>query len=324
MRYKPGSRCTILYQLEYAAEAATHHNVPQAVVAKTHHGDKGKHAYAVMRDLWNSPLSTSREVTIAEPLVYIAEVKLLMQRAIRGERTLKELLVSSLRASTPQAISELEAYLRKAAIGLAELHRCGVSRGERVAWEDELAEIREHSARLAVAMPHLGDALTPLLARLEVLAAQCPADPAVPSHRSFRLAQVLLDHGQIGFIDFDGFCQAEPSLDLAMFLTQIRHFGSTLNADEGDENQEIRDQQTSLTHLNRLEAVCQVFLSEYTARLPVSPQRLALWETLDLLAILQGSWIKVKPGRLSSTLVLLERHLRANGFVDGSASWSVE
>jgi hypothetical protein len=37
----------------------------------------------------------------------------------------------------------------------------------------------------------------------------------------------------------------------------------------------------------------------------------ALWERLELLALVLNCWIKVKPVRLSNTLLMLERHLLA-------------
>jgi hypothetical protein len=52
-----------------------------------------------------------------------------------------------------------------------------------------------------------------------------------------------------------------------------------------------------------------VFLDEYTSVMPVSRHRIALWEALDLIALLQGTWTKIKPARLDDTLFLLERHL---------------
>ncbi|MCX6047996.1 MAG: hypothetical protein NT075_23085 [Chloroflexi bacterium] len=67
MRYKPGSRCTILYHLAYPPALAQGQAWPAVVVAKTHHGAKGQNAYAGMQALWNSPLGTSRTVTIAKP-----------------------------------------------------------------------------------------------------------------------------------------------------------------------------------------------------------------------------------------------------------------
>ena len=48
-----------------------------------------------------------------------------------------------------------------------------------------------------------------------------PAGPLVATHRSFRPAQILVDHDDIAFIDFDGFCQSEAGLDLALFRTTL-------------------------------------------------------------------------------------------------------
>lgn len=48
MRYKPGSRCTILYHLAYGANAEPG---PPLVVAKTYHRFQGANAYQGMRAL---------------------------------------------------------------------------------------------------------------------------------------------------------------------------------------------------------------------------------------------------------------------------------
>ena len=42
MRYTPGSRCTILYRLQYPADLAAGRDWPAIVVAKTYKGGKGK------------------------------------------------------------------------------------------------------------------------------------------------------------------------------------------------------------------------------------------------------------------------------------------
>src|SRR5206468_8377657 len=67
-RYKPNSRCTIRYHLEYPADLAAARHWPALVVAKTYHDDRGQNTYAAMRALWDSPLAESGAVSIAEPL----------------------------------------------------------------------------------------------------------------------------------------------------------------------------------------------------------------------------------------------------------------
>jgi aminoglycoside phosphotransferase (APT) family kinase protein len=317
MRYKPGSRCTILYRLEYPAERAAGHTWPAIVVAKTYRRDKGENkglnAYNGMRALWDSPLGRSSAVTIAEPLAYLTELNVLLQGPIREETTLKELIRAALRADTPEAIAELHDYMRKTAIGLAELHTCGVRYGETVTWEDEFEEVRQRYARLSIPIPQLAGVATALLERLDALAATYPADPARPAHRSFRPAQVLLHQGRIGFIDFDGFCQAEPALDLALFMAKIKQTGlSKVDIDEDEADDELLDEPTRLQRLARMEAACDLFLSTYAVRAPVSRQRVVLWEALDLFALVLGCWTKIKTARLRDSMLLLERHLRAN------------
>jgi len=312
MRYKPGSRCTILYRLQYAPEDAER-GWPDVVVAKTYHGDKGRIAYEGMRGLWDSALAHSEDVTIAEPLAFISEMNVLVQGPIREEQTLQDLIRSALHTGTPEARAELDKFMGQAAIGLVALHRSGVRSGEMRVWEDEFAEVDEDVERLAAAVPQLDGAAAPLLARVESLASLRPADSPVPTHGTFRPAQVLLHQGRIGFIDFDGFCQAEPALDLALFLGKIHAIGlGTSELDDEDEDGQSVDRAALLALLEQTEAICETFLAEYERHLPVSRQRVALWETLNLLTLVLHCWTKVKPARLDTNMLLLERHLESS------------
>ncbi len=324
-RYKPGSRCTILYQLEYQAEVAQAHNWPTVVVAKTYRGDKGQNAYAGMQALWQSPLGSSHTVGIAEPLAYLPDLNVLVQGPLREEMTLKELIRHGLHAAgrtlapgEPVVDPELARYICKTAAGLAELHQCGVHYGESITWENELTKIYAQRAKLAKPLPQLADLAEDLLGHLQTLAASQPADPLAPAHRSFRPAQVLLAGGEIGFIDFDGFCQAEPALDIALFMTTIKNLSVNKSSveEEDEEEGEATDAQvnaeTRLARLTQAEAICELFLSEYEKHAPVSRPRILLWETLDLLSLVLGSWTKLKLARLDTCLFMLERHLMAN------------
>lgn len=315
MRYKPGSRCTILYRLTYAPDAPGHTAWPTVVVAKTHRGDEGKIAYEGMKALWESPLQKSHTVAIAEPLAYIPEVSLLIQGPIREEQTLKQALRTALRVNSPEGWATFNGYLRKTAIGLAELHQCGVTTGETVTWEDELDDILKQQAKLATPIPQLAELARPLLDYLQHLDSLYPAEPPQPAHRSFRPAQVLLYQGEIGFIDFDGFCQAEPAMDIALFLTTVKKI--VLNQlpaeeDEDDEENEILDNATRNARMAQAEEICETFMQAYEQHASVSRQRIALWEALDLLSLLIGSWTKIKLTRIENCIFSLEHHFAMN------------
>ena len=300
-RYNPGSRCTVVYRLAYGPEAEGK-GWPEVVVAKIHWGDKGRIAYQGMRALWESELRWSTAVTIAEPLGFLPEPRVLIQRAVPGKLTLSDLLKSSLPGGRPEAMEELRELLVKTARGLAALHACS-AHGTIYVWEQQMAEIRGRIVQLATWVPGFDGALEPALARLDALAASHAPQRPVPSHRSFRPAQVLLHEGHIAFIDFDGFCEAEPAVDLALFRATIKQNVMRLGSLE-------EPPEPSLELLSELDGLCDLFLDEYERMAPVSRARVALWETLYLLESVLNSGTKLQPDRLEGGMALLERRLR--------------
>ncbi|HKE99750.1 MAG TPA: phosphotransferase [Actinomycetes bacterium] len=307
LRDKPG-RCTLRCELDYSAGVdAAGRGWPGSVIVKAYARDEGADAWAGMRALWDSGLPGGGAVSLAEPLAYLPDVRVLVQGLVPEQDTFKDFMRSSLRAGTAEARTRLDAYAAATARGLAALHGSGVRHGGTVTIEDELAEIRQVLADLAVPFGDLPGAATSLLDRVEELAATHPADPAVPTHRSFRPGQVLLNEGRVGFIDFDGLCMAEPALDVALFCATVKDLGMDKRTTRS------ADPQARLDRVLQLERVCERFLDEYEATAPVSRVRVTLWETLDLLTNVLRCWTKVKPERVAPTMLLLERQLAASG-----------
>lgn len=308
MRYTPGSRCTILYRLSYPTGLAEGRDWPELVIAKTYKGSKGKHAYAGMRALWEAPFAKSG-VALAEPLAYLPELNLLVQGPIREEQTLQQLIELAMRDRSAESTRLLHSFIRKTAAGLAGLHRSEVRFGNIRTWDDEFAEVHSVVDNIASAVPPIADAAAPLLAWLKRRAADFPADPTLTAHGTFRPGQVLIAGEEIGFIDFDSFCQAEPALDLSLFLRRTKDIAlSTLDDTPGDVDHNAREMM-----LARAEAICDLFLDEYTTHNPVSRERIALWEALDLFTLVLHSWTKAKPERLQHAIFTLEHHLRKLG-----------
>jgi hypothetical protein len=121
---------------------------------------------------------------------------------------------------------------------------------------------------------------------------------------------VLLRANTVGFIDFDGFCRAEPAVDVALFRAIVKDIGKrALEAEEGNGN-------SPAVHLAQLDELCEVFSARYEDAAPISRERVALWEAVHLLTLVLHSWTKAKHDRLASRLALLSHHLRASG-LDG-------
>jgi len=259
-------------------------------VAKLYPAGGGEITHANMQELWRSSFGERRRPPgLPRPIEYLPDVGVLLMERLPG-RPLVEL------GATDGDIVDDALRL------VAALHGCG-AHGRIFGWKQEMAEVREKVVHLAEWRPGLEGALEPSLAHLESLEASHPPQRPVPSHRSFRPAQVLLHDGHIAFIDFDGFCEAEPAMDLALFRASLKQSVMRLGSRaEGPE--------PSLDILSELDGLCDLFLAEYQRMAPVSRERVALWETLYLLESGLDSWIKLEPDRLEGSMALLERHVR--------------
>ena len=301
------NRCTVVYRLEYGPEAAGR-DWPQVVVAKTDRGNKGSAAYRAMCALWCSPLRWSGAVTIAEPLGFLPEPNVLIQRAVPGENTLGDRIERMLLCD-PGELEERENIrdlLGKTARGLAALHGCGLQ-GPPFGWEEEMADVREIMERLAYWVPGLEAELAPTLAGLDEFAIHHPPQDPVPSHRSFRPAQVLVHEGHIAFIDFDGFCEAEPAADLAMFRASMKQ--KLIHAAERADHRGSA-LPWAQARLPRLDELSELFLEEYERTASVSRERVALWETLYLVRYVLNTWERVRPEHIENSMGILEHHVR--------------
>jgi hypothetical protein len=313
VRYKPGDRCTVRYDLAYAPDMPAESYGPTMVIAKTYLQEKGRNAYESMKALWDSSFGSGNSVRIAEPLAYDADLRVFVQGPVSEEQTLADLLLSALDSGTVEALKEI---MQRTAMGLAELHRSGVKSGETVTWEDEFAEVRSQVTQLSTVFPNLSSGAGPFLERISQLEAEALSDPLVPSHGTFRPVQVLLHKGDISFIDFDSFCQSEPARDLSMFFASMMILGltdsSSVETTFNAAAWEARFEQISL--------ICEQFLDVYQQFQPVSRQRVALWQALDLFHYVLSGWMKVKVDEVSFLVKLLDRFLSASHLIDGSSS----
>jgi hypothetical protein len=306
LSYKPGSRCTIRYGLEYAASPDPSSRSPQVVIGKVYRkGSKAQNAYEGMLTLWRSPLRDGSTVTIAEPIAYLPDLKTMLQTTIPGEISLEDLLKSVIDKPNAEGQEKLYRYMRKTAAGLAAFHQSGAAYGEHVELGQRFIEIHKLAHRLAILLPELEGAILPLLERLENLAALYPEEHTVPTHGTFNPEQVLIDGERIGFIDFDDYCMAEPALDVGLFRAAIKDTGMNAPFSSPAPSQAER-----LARLASLDEIGDVFLSEYETHAAISRHRVALWEAADYLRNCLHYWIKVKPAEPDHALLILEKHLQ--------------
>jgi aminoglycoside phosphotransferase (APT) family kinase protein len=194
---------------------------------------------------------------------------------------------------------------------LAELHRSGAELDAAYSWDNDEAEVREFIERLSVSIPSLARAANSFVDRLSKLEAGSPPDPLVPSHGTFRPAQVLINDGAIGFIDFDSCCNAEPAKDLGLFLCAFLRAGmATVDFDDIEIRPEPLDGAARLTRFEQLISLSEIFLAEYERfYMPVNRQRVALFEALELFTLILHAWMKIKVRELKDIMYALEHFL---------------
>ena len=257
LSYKRGRRAVIRYRLDGATRP-----IPATVVAKTYKRERtGQVAWDAMTALWRSPLGGGEVVTIAEPLAWIAEQRLLVQGPVPEELTLEDLLAAAFAEPDAAAMQRARHFVRLAAAGLAALHRSGVGLGETVTWREQHEQIIEMLGRIRAAVPDAGldEAIGPLLRRFEQLGAATGAATA-PPHGSFAPEQVLIHGGRIALIDFDAYCQAEPAMDAGEFVAALPDLAT--KAGSG---------------LDVADALAEEFLAAYERLAPLSRERVTLW-----------------------------------------------
>ncbi len=62
-----------------------------------------------------------------------------------------------------------------------------------------------------------------------------------------------------------------------------------------------------------VEALREAFVDQYRAAAPVSADRVAVWEALELVSLVLSASKKMLGARTENCLLMLERHLRTHG-----------
>jgi len=263
--YKPGERAV----LRVRATLLSATNVTQRTVyAKLFADQQGAVCHAELRAL-SAAARRSDWLRIPEPLGYDPERRMLVMAEVPGGRDLAQWIhcIENEQPLPPGVdLQRLEHCLLTAARALSTLQRSGVEPSARRTFHDALAPLRKDCALLrgdanAPHSPLVARALA-LVQRLESLA---PLEEyLVPSHGGCKHKQTIGDERGLAFVDWDGFCLADPALDAATFLARLRQ--EPVTTGRGME----------------LERLAESFRRVFCTLSPEAARHLALYEALTL------------------------------------------
>ncbi len=300
LRQKLGSRCTVGYRIGPVCDG-----VPDRVVAKAYADDTGERCYAAM-----TALTVARHGFLAEPLGYLPEERVLLQGWVDGDTTLKELLQRSLSAGDPTVAVAAETGLVRTGRALSHLHRGVASYAPARPYAAALARVRAELAEASATAPELAAGLGPVLDALAEVDLRHPPGAPVPSHGSFRPAQVLVGGSGVTVIDLDAAGLAEPGADLGTFLGGLDSLGVSDLEAAGDLPRGALQRRARL-----LDDLGSMFLAGYGRVDRPTLVRTQLWQGLELVTSVLHAWTHGRPAGADSRSALLRHHLARSSAV---------
>ena len=311
VRYPRQGRCVLRYRLSPGAGGAGELRHP-VLFGKVYADGTASVAARALRLLAGGlrPLPDDGGVTIPRPLAVVPPLRLGLAEAIPGMPLLPRLIRSACSPDGPSGSDRraLVAATTSAARLAAGVHRCPLGAGplperdlagERAAVERDLVLLDEVWPDVAA---HLRHRLAAVLATLDVdrltTGGRWPST-RVLAHGDFTPGQVLLDDtGNVGLVDVDTLCVAEPAADLGRFLAYLHVSG-------------IRRSRTAeplLTELaaHFLEAYVEAYVDDSGAPAGVTPQdlrpRVAAYRALNLARLGASACWQLKDDRLAAVI----------------------
>jgi aminoglycoside phosphotransferase (APT) family kinase protein len=117
-----------------------------------------------------------------------------------------------------------EEELRLTGATLARLHTSSVSPKESAprSGAKEAKRARERAGLIAAFNPEQAEETQRLAGQLAARLEALQPDVYRPAHGGFKASQLLFHSHQVFVVDFDGFCLADPALDVGYFLAYLR------------------------------------------------------------------------------------------------------
>jgi len=237
LRYRLHGRCVLRYRVE-----APDGGAPTEVIGKVHKSGALAVQVAQTQSLLQ-PQAAAYGVIIPKPLRMIEEWGFLLMECVPG--TAMKPVVQQARA--PEQLKE---FIGLAAATLVSLHRLHFESQKVRSLQTQLERLRKQAALLPLVAPLLAQEVEALLQQIAQLGARSAVAPLSFIHGGFSPAQLLLDKGQLGVVDFDSSFLGDPALDVGHFMAKLHREAVLGQAG------------------NAFRQLATYFLSEYQARLP--------------------------------------------------------
>jgi hypothetical protein len=250
VRYKPGNRCVIRYQLllvhaldtEQDEEAATLR--PLTIFGKVYADtQQASTVQQLQGQLYDEQNKSGERPFLPQPLGLIDAIGLTFNEAIQpiNKPTQQADAWSALRTGTralqPRVERRRGGEVVKSIIpteelhltgqALARLHTSAVQPNQKAprTGAKEAKRARERATLIATHNPEQAEEVQHLVEQLANRLSALQPESYRPAHGGFKASQLLFHSHRVFVVDFDGFCLADPALDVGYFLAYLRPSG---------------------------------------------------------------------------------------------------
>lgn len=210
-RHKLGRRAILRYTIQRDDGGIEH------IYGKTFASERGPRVFEITRTI-AAARAFGPDVRLPDPIAYLADLKLLVQRSVPGQPIESALLGADRGWATGIATRMATAFHR--------LHTSGLDLGRRHDLDKELAPLPKRVEDIRDGDPSLVPLALENLGAIETatLVADWPWRWR-PTHRDAYHDQVLIDDGDLAILDLDDAAMSEPAIDIANILAHLHLLG---------------------------------------------------------------------------------------------------
>ncbi len=207
LKYYPGRRCT--FEIALRTEAGS-----CELIGKVYAKDRSD-VHVAMQRIAGAGFGPEAEFSIPEPVATVPALRLLLQEKIQGPRAKDFFLTGSERERAVTA--------ERCALWLARFHSTSPQLGPVFDQKALLTSMRKWSRRIEeLGEGPVGKARR-LLERLEDKMSGVAGTSMCAAHGSYSPSQIILSGGRTATVDWDGYCVADPALDVVRFVVSLRY-----------------------------------------------------------------------------------------------------
>ena len=204
LQYHRASRCTMNILLQTTTGK-------RELIGKVYATDR-RDVYRVMKQLSENGFGPGAEFSIPQPIAFIPELQLLLLEKVEGPLTTEIFLKGN--------ADECARVAERCAHWLAHFHAHAPRIGPVFVLTNELLESWAH--RLAKRAEQVIAKALLLFERLAVIGIKRDGVEACSCHGTYCHYQIILNDTRTVTLDWDGYCVADPTLDVARFMVILQ------------------------------------------------------------------------------------------------------